>query len=149
MSKNLTGIDEIEEFTKLPIVTLMELVTYYDLPLQKGDDAIWHTTTRDLKKWLAENGVEGWDRLSITKLKTLKLRKLRQGPGKIIQGDMDFVCNKLDIASGTLISLIQRSDCPIQKIEDTNQYRVDLNRWEDFQEDTRQEACMRGPWYRQ
>ncbi|OPY65977.1 MAG: hypothetical protein A4E63_02725 [Syntrophorhabdus sp. PtaU1.Bin050] len=148
MSKHLTGMDEIAEHTGLQIVTLIELKTYYDLPLEKDGNAIWHTTTRDLKKWLVENGVESWDKLSITKLRALKLRKLRQGPGKIIQGDMDFVCNKLDIASGTLISLIQRSDCPIQKIEDTNQYRVDLNRWEDFRENIRQEPSMRGLWYR-
>jgi hypothetical protein len=133
-NKNLVGIDEVSEYTKLLPHVLMDLKNFYDLPLENHseNDGIWRTSSKQLEKWLAENGLQDWRQCSVTRLRAAKLRKMRQGPGKILQGDMVFVCDRLQIATGTFITLMQRIDCPIKHVEDTNQYLVDLNRWEDF-----------------
>lgn len=144
-NKNFTGIDEITEHTGLLPHVLMELVNFYDLPLQNHPDGIWRTSLKQLGKWLIANGLADWHAVSVTRLRAAKLRKMREGPGKVIQGDMTFICDRLQIAAGTFITLRQRIDCPIKQVEDTNQFRVDINRWEDFRTEKEDKPRDR-PW---
>jgi hypothetical protein len=134
MDDELAGIDEIEKHTELSAVTLFDLRNNLGLPIEKKG-GIWYATRTGLSRWLKENGLEVWGRqFSLAKVRAVQLRARRQGPGKVFSGDMDFICEKLDIAPGTFLDVLNWVSCPIIKLEN-KKYSVDTNRWADFRED--------------
>jgi hypothetical protein len=151
MSKKdeLLGMNEVEAHCGgLATVTILDLWKHYNFPIEKIG-GIWCSTRTRLDAWAAENGVAVWGRIPIPRLEAARQRKLRQGPGEILQGDMDEMCAKLDIAAGSFIYFLQYTNCPIKRLEGTNQFSVDINRWKDFRSDL--EALPRqsglGEWH--
>jgi hypothetical protein len=149
MDKKLRGMAEIEEYIGLQTVSILEMKRDFDLPIEKDRNSIWHATAHALDRWLHENGLKSWREFSRGKMLAARVRKLRKGPGKVITGDMNQICDKLGIGPGTFITVRTMTGCPIKQVEGTNQFEVDANRWADFEEDRAAAYRGRGELWRQ
>lgn len=129
-----TGINEIcRHFGDKSSLSVMNYRRDLDCPLIK-DGGIWIAYEREIMQWAADLGIQDIREIDHAKVFKVVCRRLRSGPGRIIRGDMNRLCEFLRIGSGTMIDAQKGIDNPFKKIEG-NQYEVDFNRWQDWAED--------------
>jgi hypothetical protein len=80
MNKQLKGVDEIGEYTKLSNLMLLNIQRDYEFPMYRGKDSIWVAYSNDLDKWLKAQGFSDWDKVTISELDRNKLKKCVKGP---------------------------------------------------------------------
>jgi hypothetical protein len=86
--------------------------------------------------WAADLGIADIRNIHYSEVFKLVCRRARSGPGQILRGDVNAICEKLRVSTNVLFVAQGRVDNPFRKIEGTvNEYEVDLNRWADYVED--------------
>lgn len=132
-----SGINEIcRQMGGVAVVTVLNYRRDLDFPLIK-DGGIMIAREADVNAWANDLGIENIRKFDHTAKYRIVCRRRRAGPGETIQGDQNKICERLRIATGTLLDALRDADNPFQKVEGSNQYTVDLNRWQDYVEDHR------------
>lgn len=131
-----SGIDEICK--KMGGVASVSVINYrrdLGFPLKK-DGGILICYESEVMTWAEDLGIADIRNIHHSEVFRLVCRRARSGPGQIIRGDVNAICEKLRVSTNVIYVAQGREDNPFRKVDGTvNEYSVDLNRWWDYVED--------------
>lgn len=132
-----SGINEIcLKLGRQEILTVLNYRRDLGFPLKK-DGGILICVESEVMAWAKDLGITDLRNVDHSAIFKLVRRRARSGPGQVIRGDINSICEKLRISTTFYYVAQGRVDNPFRKIEGTvNEYEVDLNRWADYIEDT-------------
>ena len=130
-----SGIKEIcEKMGNKSTVTIINYRRDLDFPLKK-DGGILICFESEVIAWAASLGIPDIRNINHGEVYRLVCRRMRSGPGEIIRGDVNGICEKLGVSTNALFVAQGRIDNPFRKVEGSNEYEVDFNRWVDYVQD--------------
>jgi hypothetical protein len=130
-----TGIDEIcEKMGRKSIVSILNFRRDLDCPLKK-DGGVWVAVESEVLAWAADLGIDNIRDIDHSKAFRLVARRRRSGPGEVLRGDVNSLCERLRVSTNALFVAQGHDNNPFKKLEG-NRYEIDLNRWQDYLEDT-------------
>jgi hypothetical protein len=131
-----SGINEIcLRMGRQECLTVLNYRRDLNFPMRK-DGGIWICVEAEVLAWAKDLGITDLRNVDHSAIFKLVRRRARSGPGQVIRGDINSICEKLRVSTNVLFVAQGRVDNPFRKIEGSNEYEVDLNRWQDYVEDT-------------
>lgn len=130
-----SGIDEICK--KMGGVASVKVINYrrdLGFPLKK-DGGILICYEFEVMAWAKDLGIADIRNIHHSEVFKLVCRRARSGPGPVISGDINSICEKLHVSTNVVYVAKDRVDNPFRKVDGTNDYELDLNRWADYCED--------------
>ena len=118
----LMGIEEVCEYSKQTVVTLIDWKNHYDFPMEKGPDNIWWSTTTKIRKWYKERKINPKTVTSV-KLDAYQIQQMRKsGEIKPINRRLKglyAICEFSGFSDGTVFDWYKTYEgCPIKKAAD-------------------------------
>lgn len=133
-----SGIDEIcRKMGRVAVVSVINYKRDLGFPLKK-DGGILVCVESEVQAWAEDLGIHDIRNIDHSAVYKVVCRRARSGPGEIIRGDVNSLCEKLRVSTNVLYVAQGQVNNPFRRVAGTvNEWEIDLNRWTDYVEDTK------------